>query len=323
MIISQTPVRLSLLGGGTDYLQHGSGLVVGGAINKYSYITCRELPKFFNYKTRLAYSKIETIHCHEEIEHKAIKACIEACGMDNQGLEISHMSDFPGYSGTGSSSTFIVSLLHALRTLAGESPTAYDLYLLATRVQHEILKESVGVQDQAWAAYGGLNYIEFESTSRIRVIPLTISTYNINTIQESLSLFFTGFHRTSSDICSSYQIGETEHNQLVKLARKGVDAIENHDMERLGKLLHENWLIKQSFSDKVSNKKLNNLYQLGMDAGAYGGKIIGAGGGGCIVFCSHPHHTKVILRQAMLNAGLTHVPFKFDFKGSRIIYHGK
>ncbi len=324
MIITRTPVRVSLFGGGTDYpesIKQWGGLVVGSCINKYSYITCRRLPKFFNYHSRIVYSKIETVPSNNDIEHRVVKAAIKACGLSNVPLEISHMADLPSKSGTGSSSTFTVGLINALSLLNNEHLNPFELYNYAKTIEQTILQENVGCQDQAWAAFGGMNSIEFTPCGRIKVIPILKSEADIIKLSNSLIMYFTGIHRTSSDVAGTYvptlSDKKTEHHELLKIARKGTTLLEQGAYHTIGELLHESWLIKKSFSKSVSNPQIDELYNIAMNAGATGGKLMGAGGGGCILF-----HVPMEKRYNVMEAlkDLLHIPFKFEPKGSTLIY---
>lgn len=326
MIITRTPVRISLLGGGTDFpdsIYRWGGCVVGFAINKYSYITCRRIPRLFDYQSRLMYSKIETVKSNKDIEHRAINACVRACGCSNMPLEISHMGDLPGQSGTGSSSTFIVGLVNGLTALCGERLTPYELYENAIRIEQDMLGERVGCQDQAWAAFGGLNQITFPACGhRIQVNPILQPQDEMQDMLNHFMMFFTGINRTSSTIAEAYvpslREKEVEHRTLLRLAHEGVALIKEGAYGKLGRLLDESWEIKKSFSNKVTNPRIDEIYGRALDAGATGGKLMGAGGGGCMLLCVPPHKREKV-KEAL--DGVLHIPFKIEPLGSKIIFN--
>jgi D-glycero-alpha-D-manno-heptose-7-phosphate kinase len=230
------------------------------------------------------------------------------------------MADLPGQSGTGSSSTFVVGLINALTALCGERLTPYELYKTAIRVEQKMMGDSVGCQDQAWAAFGGFNSIEFKTTEKIRVTPILQSELELQEMRNCFMMFFTGINRTSSDIAKNYVPSlsekETEHRELLKLAKRGIDVIEADEYLKLGELLNESWEIKKSFSKKVSNQKIDDMYQAALDAGALGGKLMGAGGGGCLLLCV-PQCKQDYVRAAL--DGVLQIPFELEPFGSKVI----
>lgn len=325
MIISKTPVRVSFLGGGSDYpesINKWGGIVLGTTINHFSYITCRVLPPFFDYKSRLMYSKTETINEYCDVEHRVIKKCLERYGPQDHRVEICHISDLPSSSGTGSSSTFVVGLLNALFALRGLSYTSYDLYKDACKIEQNELKEHVGCQDQAWAAFGGLNTIEFHKNGEIDIKKIYLPADNLKFFNDTLVLFFTRIYRSSSDIASTYVSTllekEKEHLDLVRLAHKGLDAIHNRRYLDLGNIMHESWDIKKSLSSTITNEKIDKMFDAAMSAGARGGKLMGAGGGGCLIFSVPPAQKNEVIHSVEYYGGL-HIPFKFESAGSKII----
>lgn len=324
MIISRTPYRISFFGGGTDYpawyRQHG-GAVVGATINKYCYISCRYLPPFFDHRFRVVYSKIENSQTVEEISHPAVREILRYLNIE-QGVEIHHDGDLPARSGLGSSSSFSVGMLNALYALKGILTSKEQLAHEAIYIEQERLRETVGSQDQVMAAYGGVNHIEFLPNDEIKVKPLTLHPERLRELNAHLMLFFTGIRRTASSIAQSYvQNVESREAQLRQLNGMVAEAIsilnDGQEIARFGKLLHESWRAKRSLSDKVSNSYVEEVYEQAMAAGALGGKLIGAGGGGFMLLFAHISDQPKVKER--LNK-LIHVPFKFEFSGSRIIF---
>jgi len=324
MIISRTPFRLSLFGGGTDYpgwyREHG-GAVLGVTIDKYCYITCRYLPPFFEHRFCLIYSKMEFCQSVDEIKHPAVREVLKFMNID-RGLEIHHDSDLPARSGMGSSSAFTVGLLHALYALTGRMASRQRLALESVHLEQEILKETVGSQDQVLAAYGGANHILFCPDGEISVRPVTIGRDRLRELNGHLMLFYTGIKRTASTVAETYVNGIDRHAQQLRLMRRLVDeALEllasGRDLTAFGELLHEAWQAKRSLSSSVSNQDVDDLYAAARAAGALGGKLTGAGGGGFLLLFVPPD------RQAAVRAaldGLLHVPFNFEFSGSQILF---
>jgi len=326
MIISRTPFRISFFGGGTDYpvwyKQHG-GAVLATSINKYSYITCRNLPPFFDYKYRILYSKTELTKNIADIQHPAVHATLDFMDI-HQGLEIHHDGDLPARSGLGSSSSFTVGLLHVLYAQKGKVVTKRRLALDAIHIEQDILKENVGAQDQTSAAFGGFNKIEFGGEQQIQVRPITINQKKCHLLQDHLMLFFTGFSRFASEIACE-QIKKTPDKQieLRKMQEMVDDAINilnggDSDISDFGKLLHDSWTIKRNLTDKISTPEIDNIYNTARESGAIGGKLLGAGGGGFILFFVEPERQPAV-RESLKN--LLYVPFKFDTTGSQIIYY--
>jgi D-glycero-alpha-D-manno-heptose-7-phosphate kinase len=328
MIITRTPFRVSLLGGGTDYpvwvRKHG-GVVLGGAINKYSYITARHLPPFHDYRHRVVYRETETVGALSDLRNRTIKESIEILGWpDSKGLEISHLGDLPGRSGTGSSSTFVVGLLHAISALQGKFLSQDELASLAIRVEQERLKETVGYQDQTFAAHGGLNLIRFLPDGTVHVNPLGLEPEHVRELESHLLLFFTRMTRTSSHVAKSYAGSlldfSKEQFTLMKLAEDGVRSILARDWEQLGRAIDQSWRIKSSLSSQVSGMPIDHAYAAAQLAGAWGGKLTGAGGGGCMLLVAPPEKQQAI---RSLLSGWVHIPFSFEQAGSRVVFAEK
>lgn len=328
MIIVRTPFRISFLGGGTDYpawyKDHGDGAVLATTINKYCYLTCRELPPFFEHRYRLVYSNIETVNRINEIEHPAIKAVLQWSNED-RGLEIHHDGDLPARSGLGSSSSFTVSLVHAMQALKGQYATKRSLAKDAIHIEQNIIKEHVGSQDQISAAYGGFNRIDFNSgADEFYVEPIMISKERRKELQAHLMLYFTGFSRIASEIASSkienIKNRVTELRFMKDMVDEGIQILHNKNtsIENFGKLLHKSWQYKRSLSSKVSNSEIDSLYEIACNAGATGGKILGAGGGGFLLLFVKPEYQAKVKEKL---SHLIHVPFKFENTGSRVVLY--
>ena len=325
MIIVRTPTRISFFGGGTDYPSwyedHG-GAVINATINKYSYITVRELPPFFPYRHRIRYYEQEEVNDLEEIRHPSVRESALFLNYD-RGLEVVHNADLPARSGLGSSSTFTVGMLHALHALQGYIPTKRELAEQAIYVEQDRIGESVGSQDQVAAAFGGLNHIRFWKSS-FEVEPVTISTERVEALQNHLLLCFTGFARTASEIAVE-QISKTAENsnlleEMSTITNSGLDLFRSSDfsMEKFGRLLDRQWSAKRQLSASITNCELDEIYARGMEAGAYGGKLLGAGGGGFMLFVASPdNHQKI--RTAL--GEKTFVPFRFEGTGSSVVYY--
>lgn len=325
MIISRTPFRISFFGGGTDYpvwyREHG-GAVLATTIDKYCYITCRYLPPFFEHRSRLVYSKVETVGSNDQIEHPAVRSVLQHLNI-TQGLEIHHDGDLPARTGLGSSSSFTVGFLHALYGLNGRMPTKMQLANDAIYIEQEILKESVGSQDQIIAAFGGLNRIDFPTDHRFQVSPVIVNDEQRERLQAHLMLFFTGFSRTASEIASEQIQATPNKTQELRLMQQMVDeAIRilqgNDDLEAFGRLLHEGWQVKRSLTSRISTPQIDALYETACRAGAIGGKLLGAGGGGFLLLCVRPEEQGRV-KEAL--RGVLHVPFRFETGGSRIIFY--
>lgn len=324
MIISRTPYRMSFFGGGTDYPAwyrvHG-GAVIATTINKYCYITLRYLPPFFDHRFRVVYSKSEICHTVDEIVHPAVREGLRYLEITS-GLEIHHDGDLPARSGIGSSSSFTVGLLHALYALKGHMPNKRQLAEESIYLEQERLKETVGSQDQILAAYGGFNHITFHPGGGFSIRPMTLTRQRIYELESHLMLFYTGIERTASDIADTYvgdiQQKEQELSSLVRLVDKGIAVLSNgEDITPFGELLHEAWQLKRGLSTKVSSPHIDSIYKQARSAGAIGGKLLGAGGGGFVLLFVRPSDQERVREK--LNR-LLYVPFKFEFSGSQIIF---
>jgi len=326
MIITKTPYRISFFGGGTDHpawFQENGGKVLATTFDKYCYISVRPLPPFFDHKYRIVYSQIESVNDIKDIEHPAVKEVLKYYNCVN-GLEIHHDGDLPARSGLGSSSSFTVGMMNAMNALKGVYSSPYELASTAIHIEQDLIKECVGSQDQISAAYGGFNEIEFYKDGTFSVEPKIISQDRLQDLNDHLMLFFTGISRFSSEIAES-QISNMKkcHSQMHEL-RDMVDEASsimgnpNTPLEEFGKLLNKSWENKRSLSDKVTNIQIDELYSTAIKAGALGGKILGAGGGGFILFFAKPENQDRV--KAVLS-NLTFVPFKFENTGSKVVLY--
>jgi len=326
MIVTRAPHRISFFGGGTDYpsyyLEHG-GKVIGGAIDKYCYITCRELPPFFEHKHRIVYSRIENVNCLDEIVHPSVRETMRYMGVTT-GLEIHHDGDIPARSGMGSSSAFTVCLLKTLYALQGRIISRENLYKEAIYIEQELIKENVGSQDQTFAACGGLNVIEFMQNGQIIAHPLVMAPERLKRFKGKLMLFFSGISRFASDIAKE-QIDNTHKNLDSLSAMKGLvdDAYgiltSPHDnFDEFGRLLHETWQYKRGLSRQMSTSEIDCMYETAMKHGAIGGKLLGAGGGGFMLLYV-PEERQAEVRRAL--GSYLYIPFDFDFSGAQIVVY--
>jgi D-glycero-alpha-D-manno-heptose-7-phosphate kinase len=327
MIISRTPFRISFFGGGTDYpvfYEKHSGAVLSTAINKYCYIVCRHLPPFFDYKYRIRYTIREETKTIAEIKHPSVRECLKFADLDNRGVEIAHNADLPAMSGIGSSSAFTVGLLNALYALKGQLTTKRKLALEAIHLEQDIIGENVGSQDQTAAAFGGFNKIEFGGPRKIWVQPMTLEPGKRDIFQNHLMLFFTGFSRNASDIASE-QIKKTpekinELKTMLGMVEEAVNILNGREDQYadFGKLLHESWMLKRSLTPRIANSTIDEIYQAAREAGALGGKVLGAGGGGFMLIFTLPELQQKI-RDRLHQ--LLYVPFQFHDMGSQIVYY--
>ena len=325
MVICRTPFRISFFGGGTDYpiwyKNHG-GAVISATINKYSYITARWLPPYFDYKHRVRYFQHEQTHSLEEIKHPSVRECARYLNVQ-EGLEVVHNADVPAQSGLGSSSTFTVGMLHALHSLQNRMPTKRQLAIEAIHVEQELIGEAVGSQDQTAAAFGGINYIRFNRVREIDVDPVILSQERLLELQENLLLVFTGFSRSASEM-AKLQIAVTPHKTIelaamTDLCDQALNCLtdEQKSLDEFGRLLKEQWRIKRGLTEKISNPEIEGIYDLAIKNGALGGKLLGAGGGGFMLFYARKEQHESI-RTALHRRMF--VPFRFDFTGSKIVY---
>ncbi len=325
MIICRTPFRISFFGGGTDYpgwyRAHG-GAVLATTIDKYCYLTCRYLPPFFEHRIRLVYRQIETCTSLEEIQHPSVREALRLLKID-RGVELHHDGDLPARSGMGTSSAFTVGLLHVLHALQGELVTKAQLVRESLYLEQEVLKETVGSQDQVLAAHGGLRHVKFHPNGEISSDSLVLPRSRIEELQDRLMLFYTGIARTSSDVARSYAIDLEARRRQLRIMKELVDEsidilASGMEIGAFGELLHEAWQAKRSLSAQVSNAEVDALYSRAREAGALGGKLTGAGGGGFLLLFVEPQRQNEV-RQAL--GDRLEVPFRFESAGSQIIFY--
>jgi D-glycero-alpha-D-manno-heptose-7-phosphate kinase len=324
MIISRTPLRVSLFGGGTDYpdwyRRHGGATLVT-TIDKYCYISCRKLPPFFDYKHRIVYSRTEEVGSVSEIRHPVVRAVLTEAGVD-EGLEIHHGADLPARTGLGSSSAFTVGLLHALRAFQGALISKQELAREALCIEQEVLKEAVGSQDQVSTAYGGFNRLEFLPDGSFRVSPLGCDGERKAEFNRHLMLFFTGVWRDASSVArkkiENLHCRSRELQALRGLVDEaaGVLCSPAASLDDIGLLLGEGWRLKRSLAPGVTRPQIDEIYQEGVAAGALGGKVLGAGGGGFILFYVRPEDQPRVTERLRR---LIRVRFRFDDTGSQIV----
>ena len=325
MIISKTPVRLSFFGGGTDYpdyyLKHG-GSVLSTTINKYIYITVNKLNEFSNYKFKIVYSNFEKCYNISEIQHPVIRACLTYLNIESP-LEIHVISDLPAKSGLGSSSSFTVGLLNALFAYLGKEVSKKELAQMAIHIEKNILKERVGVQDQLAASFGGLNTMNFNKNGDLIVKPFDIPNTRLNELKESLVMYYTGITRFAHQVLEE-QVENTkkniitdELNEINKLVEEGKTVLSEHNsLDKFGEIMNKSWNLKRGLSKSISNNYLDEIYNRAIKAGALGGKLLGAGGGGFFIF--YVPQKNMLNFKIKLN-DLILIDFDFENKGSRII----
>ncbi len=323
MIISRTPFRISFFGGSTDYptwYRENGGMVLNTTIDKYCYISCRYLPPFFEHNYLIRYRLREQVNSIDEIKHPSVRESLRYLRIE-EGIEMVHTSDLPARSGIGSSSAFTVGFLNALYALSGRMVGKRQLASNAIYVEQDIIGEHVGSQDQVAAAFGGLNRIEFNGRENFLVQPVTVSQKKITELQNHLMFFFTGFPRTASEIASE-QIQNAssktaELRTMKEMVEQAVNILNNgsNGIESFGRLLNESWKLKRSLSSRITTSTIDNMYDCALKAGALGGKLCGAGGGGFMLLFVPPRKQRMV-RKALKD--LLHVPFHFENLGSQI-----
>ncbi len=326
MIITSTPFRISFFGGGTDYpvwyRQHG-GAVLSTTIDKRCYITCRRLPPFFEYHSRISYSKVENVRHNESIEHPSVRGCLQFLGL-NEGVEIHHVADLPARTGLGTSSAFTVGLLLGLYALKDTMRSKQALAADAIHVEQDVLCETVGAQDQVSAAYGGFNRINFHADNTIDVTRVLAPPSRLAELESHLALYFTGFSRIASEIAQEQVRLTPERKDELRAMMELVDEGEailsapRRPIGEFGQLLHQGWQIKRTLTSKITNNHLDEIYQAGIAAGALGGKLLGAGGGGFMLFFVPPERRQA-LRERLKN--LLCIPLSFTSKGSHVVVY--
>lgn len=327
MIITQTPFRMSFFGGGTDmenYFKEYGGAVLSTTFDKYCYVNVRHLPRFFDYATELSYSKIERVTNAEDILHPAIRNAMKM--LDMQEIRLTYEADLPARSGLGTSSSFAVGMLNAFYALKGKYANKKKLADDAIYLERVLCNEAGGWQDQIAAAYGGLNRINFNANG-YEVLPVVIHPERKRQLNENLLMFFTGFTRFSSEVQKENASGVKDEAAKIRQLREMhtlVDAAEkvltdkHSDLDEFGRLLDHTWKLKRQTGSAVSTSSIDELYQKGMKAGALGGKLLGAGGGGFLVFYVQPEYKEAVMK-AM--SDLLYIPFQFEDGGTKVIHY--
>lgn len=329
MILTKTPFRVSFFGGGTDYNpwfeKHG-GLVVSSAFSKYCYISVRKLPPFFEHKTRIVYSKSEEVNEVKDIVHPGVRSCLQHMNISD-GIEVHHDGDLPARSGIGSSSSFTVGFLKALYAYQNKMVSKKKLAEEAIHVEQNVEKQNVGIQDQILASYGGLQVIKMGPTNKFEVSPLILPESYKKNFESHIMLAFSGITRFASESASGklkkMKEGSIDSKmfEIYDIAKEGLSFFqEKADIEHFGKLFDKTWQIKRTLSDDMTNEYIDNIYAVAKKAGAYGGRLLGAGGGGFIMLLAPPEKHEAI-KEALSGAVKVWVPFTFDNEGSRIIYY--
>lgn len=322
MIITKTPFRISFFGGGTDYhsfYKEYGGSVISSSFDKYCYVTVGHLPRFFDYSNQVIYSKIERTKTIEEIEHPLVRNAMKYLNMNE--LRIDYEADLPARSGLGTSSSFAVGLLLAFYALKGQFINKKELAEEAIHLERILCKENGGIQDQIAASYGGLNKIEFYEGG-FTVNPIIISSKRKKELNDNLMLFFTGFSRFSAELSAVQEKNISNKISLLKEMHSLVNEahnilVSNVSLNEFGKLLDYTWKLKKSITDIISNDKIDSLYDKALKAGALGGKLLGAGGGGFILFYVEKDKQESV-RKALEK--LLYIPFEFENDGSKVLY---
>ena len=326
MIVTRTPVRVSFFGGGTDYpehfLKHG-GQTLGVTIDKYSYVTVKRMTPLFDYSIRVGYSRTELVHDRDEIEHPSVRECLRF--LDLQGpMEIHYIGDLPARTGLGSSSSFTVGLLHALHALKGEPISQQQLAQEAVHVERELIRENVGVQDQYTCALGGLQHLRFERSGCVSSSLVACDPVRVTELQSHLMLFHTGLVRHAHEVLVE-QLANTREGKVARdldvlsgLVDEGLDLLSStRPISLFGELLDAGWKAKQRLSSRVSSDAINSLYSRATGAGATGGKLLGAGGGGFFLLFVSPDKQAAVLGELGASG---HVPIAFETTGARVVY---
>jgi D-glycero-alpha-D-manno-heptose-7-phosphate kinase len=323
MIISRTPFRISFVGGGSDmetfYAGH-QGAVLSTSIDKYMYISSHKY--FYNDQIQVKYSRTETVHSLDELEHPLLREALRKAEITG-GIEISSIADIPAGTGMGSSSSFTVGLLHNLYAINRKYVTHEELAREACEIEIDILKEPIGKQDQYAASYGGLNIIYFNQDGSVKVEPLYIKSSVYRALEDNLIMFYLGNQRKASDILSEQKKNASNEDkfnilkQMVGLVYDMRHSLYSENLTDFGKILHENWILKQKLASKITNSEIDSIYNAGLLSGASGGKLLGAGGGGFMLFyCEKEKQSKL---KSALHKYET-LDFKFEHDGSKIIY---
>lgn len=324
MIITKTPFRMSFFGGGTDmenYFRENKGAILSTTFDKYCYVNVRHLPRFFEYSTELSYSKTERVTDVKDIQHPAIRNAMQM--LDMHEIRLTYEADLPARSGLGTSSSFAVGMLNAFYALKGKYADKKKLADEAIYLERVLCDEAGGWQDQIAASYGGMNRINF-GPDGYEVLPVIISPERKKQLNENLLMFFTGFTRFSSDVQKANNVSAAEKRKQLGEMYSLVDEAEKvltdkyADLDDFGRLLDQTWRLKKQTGSAISTGSIDELYERGIQAGALGGKLLGAGGGGFLVFYVQPEKKEAVMK-AM--GKLMHIPFEFENGGTRVIHY--
>lgn len=328
MIITKTPFRMSFFGGGTDmesFFKKYGGAVISTTFDKYCYVNVRHLPRFFNYSTELTYSKSERVSNIDDIQHPAIRNAMKM--LDMHEIRLTYEADLPARSGLGTSSSFAVGMLNAFYALKGKYADKKKLADEAIYLERVLCEEAGGWQDQIAASFGGFNRINFNTDGTYDVLPVIISPERKKNLNDNLMMFFTGFTRFSSDVQKAnagtketQEAKEKRYLEMLSLVDKAEQILtdKNTDLDNFGRLLDHTWKLKKQTGSAVSTNSIDALYEKGMQAGALGGKLLGAGGGGFLVFYVQPEYQEAV-KEAMKE--LMYIPFRFEDGGTRVIHY--
>lgn len=325
MIISKTPFRISFVGGGTDlrsFYSQEDGKVLSTTIDKYIYVAVKRQIGIVEHKFRIAWCKVEYKDRIDDIEHPIVREALKVMEIDFP-VEITTFADVPGYTGLGSSSAFTVGLLHALFALKGQMINKGQLASMAAHIEMNLLGGPMGSQDHYAAAYGNINVFTFKNDETVIVSPVFYRKDVIRTLEENLMLFYTGFKRDACEVLKKQEEKMLEKFEVLKKMKGLVDVLlpimsSGVDLNQFGKILHEGWLLKRSITSEISSTAIDQLYQNALNAGALGGKLLGAGGGGFLLFYVEPQNQASVLNAL---SSLYHMRFKVDTGGSRITYY--
>jgi len=324
MIITKTPFRMSFFGGGTDmedYFRENKGAVLSTTFDKYCYVNVRHLPRFFEYSTELSYSKTERVTDIKDIQHPAIRNAMQM--LDMHEIRLTYEADLPARSGLGTSSSFAVGMLNAFYALKGKYADKKKLADEAIYLERVLCDEAGGWQDQIAASYGGMNRINF-GPDGYEVLPVIISPERKKLLNENLLMFFTGFTRFSSDVQKANNVSAAEKRKQLGEMYSLVDEAEKvltdkyADLDDFGRLLDQTWRLKKQTGSSISTGSIDELYEKGIQAGALGGKLLGAGGGGFLVFYVQPEKQKAVMKTM---EKLMYIPFEFENGGTRVIHY--
>jgi D-glycero-alpha-D-manno-heptose-7-phosphate kinase len=328
MVITQTPVRISFLGGGTDYpdyyRRHGGGATLAVSIDQYTIITVHHLTKFADHDLRVHYSTVEAVKSLDEVKHPSARECLRFLGIE-RGVEIHYVTNLPARTGLGSSSSATVGLLHALYAFQHKMVSREQLAAEAVHIEQNLIKERVGSQDQYACACGGLRHFEFSADGTVHATPVVMPPERLQSLNDHLLLFYTGIQRHAHDILeeqierTTSGVNSQQLDRMKQVVKQGLEVLAGgKDLAQFGELLHANWVIKRGLSSKISSEGIDNAYARARKAGAIGGKLLGAGGGGFLLLFAEPKHHQAVTKAL---PDLRPVKFSFENLGSQTIFY--